>query len=54
MMEIFVFRKLYNLEKDPLESNNLYLQNSKKVQELSGLLDNLKKQGFSKHNQNVN
>jgi len=40
--------QLYNLKNDPLESNNLYLQNPEKVQELSGLLDNLKKQGFSK------
>ncbi len=40
--------QLYNLEKDPLESNNLYLQFPEKVKELSALLNNLKKQGFSK------
>jgi type II restriction/modification system DNA methylase subunit YeeA len=36
------------MEKDPLESNNLYLQNYEKVKELSNLLNNIKKQGFSK------
>ncbi len=40
--------QLYNLEKDPLERNNLYLQFPEKVKEFSALLNNLKKQGFSK------
>lgn len=40
--------QLYNLENDPLESNNLYLQNPQKVKELKDLLDRLKAQGFSR------
>ena len=39
--------QLYNLENDPLENNNLYLQNPKKVNELSDLLEKLRSQGFS-------
>lgn len=40
--------QLYNLDNDPLESNNLYLQKHEKVEELSDLLNRLKKQGFSR------
>ena len=40
--------QLYNLDKDPLESTNLYLQETSKVKELSYLLDRLREQGFSK------
>lgn len=41
--------QLYNLAVDPLESTNLYLRNSSKVEELSGLLNKLVKQGFSRN-----
>lgn len=40
--------QLYNLDKDPFERTNLYLQETSKVKELSGLLDKLKEQGFSR------
>jgi arylsulfatase A len=40
--------QLYNLRSDPLESDNLYLHYPAKVEELSALLDKLKKQGYSK------
>ena len=40
--------QLYNLDKDPLESINLYLQETSKVKELSSLLDRLREQGFSR------
>jgi arylsulfatase A len=40
--------QLYNLAADPLESTNLYLQESAKADELSGLLQKLVEQGFSR------
>ncbi|MHB1178560.1 MAG: sulfatase family protein [Daejeonella sp.] len=40
--------QLYNVVDDPLERNNLYLQNTAKVKELSELLNKLKAQGFSR------
>lgn len=40
--------QLYNLAADPLETNNLYLQQPEKVKELSALLTKLKEQGYSK------
>jgi arylsulfatase A-like enzyme len=40
--------QLYNLDKDSLESGNLYLQEPSKVNELSNLLNKLKEQGFSR------
>ncbi|MEO5603807.1 MAG: arylsulfatase [Cyclobacteriaceae bacterium] len=40
--------QLYNLDKDPFESTNLYLQETSKVKELSSLLDRLREQGFSR------
>jgi len=39
--------QLYNVDKDPLEMNNLYLLNTPKVKELSELLNQLKTQGFN-------
>ena len=39
--------QLYNLQTDPLESNNLYTQYPDKVKELSALLNKVKKQGYS-------
>lgn len=39
--------QLYNLAEDPLEANNLYLRYPGKVRELSGLLEKIKKQGYS-------
>lgn len=40
--------QLYNLDEDPLESTNLYLRETSKVKELSGLLERLETQGFSR------
>lgn len=40
--------QLYNLDKDPLESTNLYLEGEDKVKELSALLDKLKAEGFNR------
>lgn len=40
--------QLYNLSEDPFESTNLYLKETEKAEELSGLLDKLVKQGFSR------
>lgn len=40
--------QLYNLDIDPLETNNLYFFNTEKVKELSALLNKLKTQGFSR------
>ncbi|MEO6149930.1 MAG: arylsulfatase [Mucilaginibacter sp.] len=39
--------QLYDLSTDPLETNNLYLQNSAKVKELAALLEKIKAQGYS-------
>lgn len=39
--------QLYNLAEDPMESQNLYMQNPEKVKALSDLLNKLKSQGFS-------
>lgn len=40
--------QLYNLSVDSLENNNLYLREKGKVKELSTLLEQLKKQGYSR------
>jgi arylsulfatase A-like enzyme len=40
--------QLYNLKADPLETTNLYLNESLKVSQLSGLLDSLVRQGYSR------
>lgn len=40
--------QLYNMDEDPLECTNLYLRETSKVKELSGLLETLKTQGFSR------
>ena len=45
---------LYNLEDDPGELNNLYKEKPELVQELSLLLDKIRKQGYSRSNYQSN
>lgn len=40
--------ELYNLAKDPAETENLYLKETAKVRELSALLEKYKSQGYSR------